>query len=154
MSDGSIGDTARFSDGPATVALISRILGSTPTPQHDDVYGFTGYQWNGVSVSLDTNTGDSAGVGFTVARIGSINLSTAEGITIGSTVADVRKIASPGTEWVSDSKHSSFGLEARTHPGTESLTYPGRVGTDYIDVQLRGGVVTDIGTPGSDWKDL
>lgn len=154
MSDGSAGDSVAFSDGAGTVALVSRVLGSTPAATRDDTYGYTGYDWGGVAVALNNNSADSASVDFRVAKLGSIALTTAEGIRIGSSIADVRKVASAGTEYTPDATNSYLGLEARPHPGTVSLQYPGQVGKDYVEVILKDGVVTIIGSPGGDWQDL
>ena len=152
-SDGSTADSAPFRDGPATVALLSRALGSTPTPTRNDDYGFTDYSWEGVGVTLTDDK--SASVGFTVPELNDLALRTSEGIQVGSSLTDVKAVASPGTEYEPEgSQDAYFGLEARPHPGTESLAIPGQVGLDFINIRLTNGLVVNIGAPGGDWQDL
>lgn len=153
-NDGSTGDSAQFSSGSATLALLSRALGNTPTPVHLDAYGLTSYDWGALSLTVKTQDG-SALVAITAAQLGGLTLRTAEGIHVGSTLAEVKAVASPGTEFASSATPDVyFGLEARAHPGTESLTFPGRVGQDYIEVDLKDGVVVSLRTPFGDWQDV
>ena len=87
--------------------------------------------------------------------LGGLALRTVEGIQVGSTESQVKAVASPGTEISVPALGSTYyGLEARTHPGTDSLSFPGRVGLDYVGVDVEGGVVDLITTPGGDWQDV
>jgi hypothetical protein len=152
--DGSTGDSAPFSDGAATLALVSRVLGSTPTPDRDDDFGSARYDWGGLMV-YTTKSDGSASVVFSVPELGGVALRTAEGIEVGSTLAEVEAVASPGTEYAPAGRSDAYyGLEARVHPGTDSLTFPGRVGMDYIGVSLTDGVVVSLDAPGGDWHDV
>ena len=153
-NDGSTGDSAQFSDGAATLALLSHALGSTPPPVHLDAYGITSYDWGALSLTVKTHDG-SALVVMTAPELGGLALRSTEGIEVGSTLAEVKAVASPGTEFASSATPDVYyGLEARAHPATESLTFPGRVGQDYIEVDLRGGVVVSLRTPFGDWQDV
>jgi hypothetical protein len=153
-SDGSTADAAAFSDGAATVALLSRELGTPPTTTRNDDYGLTMYDWKGVGATL-TDHDAGATVGFTRSELNGLALRTSEGIHVGSSLSEVRAVASPDTEYEPEnSSDAYFGLEARPHPGTESLAVPGQVGKDYISVRLEHGIVVNIGTPGGDWQDL
>ena len=153
-TDGSTGDSAPFSSGSATLALLTHVLGNAPTKTRDDHYGFTSYDWGALSMSI-TDVDGSALLRTTAPEIGGLALRTTEGIEVGSTLAEVKAVASPGTEFASSATSDVyFGLEARAHPGTESLTFPGRVGMDYVEVDLQGGVVVSLRTPFGDWQDV
>lgn len=153
-NDGSTGDSAPFSDGSAVLALLSRVLGSTPSPARDDAFGSTRYDWGGL-LMYSTDFDGTASVVFTAPELGGLALRTVEGIELGSTLAEVKAVASPGTEYAPAGRSDAYyGLEARVHPGTDSLTFPGRVGMDYIGVALKDGVVISLAAPGGDWQDV
>lgn len=153
-TDGSTGAIAQFSNGSATLALLSHVLGSTPTPAHDEHYLFTTYDWGALSMLVEDSDG-TALVTLKARELGGITLRTIEGIEVRSTIAEVKAVASPGTEFApSGGPDAYYGLEARPHPGTESLVFPGRVGSDYIEVDLKNGVVVGLRTPFGDWQDV
>ena len=148
-SDGSMGDTAPFSDGPGLLALLSHLFGTTPIPAP----GTTDYDWGGLDLKLFDDT--TAGLVVTASEVASITVQTSEGIEVGSTQGQVKAAASSGTEFATPGTSLAYyGLQARPHPGTESLAHPGQVGSDYINVDLANNVVDSLYAPGGDWQDL
>jgi len=152
-SDGSSGGSADFSDGSKTVALLSRVLG-TPSMTRDDHYQTTSYDWGAVRLLIPDFTGAGL-VQITAAEVKGLTVRTTQGIHVGSTVAEVQAAASPGTEnSPAGTPDTYYGLDARPHPGTESLAFPGKVGSDFIEVHLVGGVVVGLRAPFGDWQDV
>jgi hypothetical protein len=152
-NDGSTGATASFSSGSATLALLSDALGSTPTAERNDTYGLTSYDWGALTLTVSDYTG-AAFVSMTAAVLGGLTLRTPEGIHVGSTAVEFAAVASPGTQYPAAGAPVALGLEARPHPGTQSLAFPGRVGLDYIAVDLEGGLVARLRVPSGDWQDI
>ena len=153
-SDGTTGDSAQFSEGASVLALLSRATGSTPTPVHDEHYGFTSYDWGGLGMTVRDSDG-TAWVKITAPASHGIALQTSEGVHVGSTLAEVKAVASPDTEFSPPGTSDTYiGLQARPHPGTDSLTFPGQVGLDYIDVDLKDGIVTQLIAPSGNWQDV
>jgi len=152
-NDGSTGATAPFSSGSATLALLSGALGSTPSPVRNDAYGTTSYDWGTVSLLLSDYTGGAL-VFISAPELAGLTLRTTQGIHVGSTVAEVQAVASPGTQYPASGAPVLLGLEARAHPGTDSLNNPGHVGLDFIATDLEGGVVARLIVPSSDWQDV
>jgi hypothetical protein len=152
-SDGTSGDSATLADGAATLSFLASHLGRLPEPTRYEVYGLLTYDWTGLSLTMPI-AGGGAIVFMSTNELNGLTLGTIDGITIGSAQSEVEVAASPGTEYRSpDGVTVYFGLDARPHPGTESLAHPGQVGSDFVEVTVKSGVVTSLRNFG-DWQDV
>jgi hypothetical protein len=141
------------------VALIEQLTGQ-PAVRKDiedpwgngDVYG-TDFTWTSVSISSFDQ--GPMWVTFLSPMVGDANLKTAEGIAVGSTLDEV--IAAGGWgEWDGDGDGlaDSINLGMREVPETNSLSRPGEVGAEFIDLSLSGDTVDRISSPSNDFSDL
>ncbi|WP_345803134.1 hypothetical protein AAIB33_08670 [Microbacterium sp. AZCO] len=158
VTDG-VTDSAPFTDSDAVLALLSKATGVTPegeqldTPDGYDAY-FVKYQWDGISAIVDPQ-GGYASVAVTSAATGDVELTTAEGVSVGAprdavTAAGGWEVGDMDGDGVTD----SFGLGSQEVPGTTSLTHPGEVGIEYVLLQMNGDTVGQIQSPGNDYSDI
>ncbi|CAN5184421.1 hypothetical protein BH11ACT3_BH11ACT3_02860 [soil metagenome] len=132
------------------IQLVTDALGA-PTSTSSDPFG-DHFEWAGVGV-------DSRGwatVGFSTASSGGYDLRAEDGITVGSTRADVLALTPLDVAYDGDGdgKSDSLGLEPEPEPGTESLAHPGNVGTSYIEAFFAGDEVSRLVSPWGDWRDI
>jgi hypothetical protein len=145
---------ATFQDPEAMLALLAELLGSTPTPTESPEFGTTTWEWPGVL--FGSNGEDFSWLRSEAGDLGGLPLQTGEGITIGSTRAEVEALSPFDLDYDMDGDGSSdlLGLEPQPVPGTESLTFPGETGTEFIEVQVPGGEVTVLRAPSNDYSDV
>jgi hypothetical protein len=146
--------SASFNDPEAALALVSSLLGSTPTPTEYPEFGSSTWEWPGVLFGRASDT--FSWLRAEVSDLGGLPLQTTDGIQIGSTRADVVALAPFDGAYDMDGDGSSdlFGLEQETVPGTESLSFPGQPGTAFVEVQLDGDTVTVLRAPSNDYSDV
>jgi hypothetical protein len=146
--------SATFDDPDAVLALLGSVLGSTPTPTEYPEFGSSTWEWPGVLFGRASDT--FSWFRSEVADLGGLPLRTTDGIQIGSTRAEVLALAPFDGAYDMDGDGTSdlFGLEQQTAPGTESLSFPGQPGTDYVEVQLEGDAVSVLRAPSNDYSDV
>ena len=144
--------SASWNEGDAVIDLIVQAVGTEPSLESTPKGDF--YEWpEGIRAYL---LGSSAGVSFTVPEVNGYELRTLEGVTVGSTRAEVTALDFFGIDYDGDGDGlpDSVGLGAVEEPGTNSLSNPGAVGTSYVLVRFSGDVVSGLGAPAGDWRDL
>jgi hypothetical protein len=149
---GSELEAAKFADPDAMLALLGKVLRSTPDPV-DNGKGGLMYQWPGVMFIKNFGTGS---VRITGTDVGGLPLTTTQGIHVGSTRADVMAL-NPfdiAYDQNGDGVSDNFGIEQRQVPETQSLKFPGQTGTAFISVSLQSDVVVSIGSPSGDYLDI
>lgn len=146
--------SASFNDPDAALALVSSLMGSTPTPTDYPEFGSSTWEWPGVIFGRASDT--FSWLRAEVSDLGGLPLQTTDGIQIGSTRAEVAALAPFDGAYDMDGDGTSdlFGLEQQTVPGTESLSFPGQPGTAFVEVQLDGDTVTVLRAPSNDYSDL
>ena len=144
--------SASWSDGDAVIDLIVQAVGPAPTPESTPKGDI--YKWpEGISVF---RLGSSVSASFTVPEVNGYEVRTADGITVGSTRAEVAALDFYSIDYDGDGDGlpDSVGLGPVEEPGTVSLVNPGAVGTSYVQVTFSGDVVARLGAPAGDWRDL
>lgn len=144
--------SASFADPDAVVALVSELMGSTPEPVDNRKFGIN-YDWPTVRINVNFNT---ALISLESADLAGLPVATSEGIHVGSTRDEVLALTHVESthDGDGDGKPDNLGIEPRTVPGTESLSYPGQEGTDFIRVYFSGDTVVEIVSPTGDWRDI
>jgi hypothetical protein len=152
-------EVVTFDEPGALVALIEQLAGQPPTEKdiedpwgNGDVYG-THFTWTSVSIS-SFDQGPTT-VTFLSPTLGDVDVTTAEGIAVGATREEV--IAAGGWgEWDGDGDGlaDSIKLGMREVPETNSLSRPGEVGAEFINLSLSGDTVDRISSPSNDFSDL
>jgi hypothetical protein len=153
--DESVAGQAPFSDGAAILALLGTAFGSTPAGEIDEHFQLTSYRWNGVR--LITHDWDGSGwMLIEVAEVSGVNLVTTDGIAIGDTRTAVEAVAGfdPQLDQDGDGKSDLLGLQPRPFPGAQSLYVIGEPGTEFVEIDFTGDLVTAIRTPSSDFHDV
>lgn len=141
------------------VALIEQLTGQPPIREdiedpwgNGDVYG-TLFTWSEVTLaSLDPG---QVTVTFSSPKIGNADVLTAEGVRVGSTLAEVLAAGGWG-EWDGDGDGAadSVNIGMRAVSDTYSLSRPGEIGAEFIDLTLDGDRVDRISSPSNDFSDL
>ncbi|MGX5680812.1 hypothetical protein [Schumannella luteola] len=151
--DGAPLQEVPFTDPDGMIRYLTDLLGADPVVTDLSPKGIMNYEWAGVRVSTRFSM---ALVSFSAPDIAGLPARTAEGIQVGSSRDDV--LALPHYEGMYDADGNGsvdwFGLEPREAPGTESLTYPGQAGTEFIGIDLVGDTVSTISAPSSDFRDV
>ncbi len=152
---GATMESARFDEADTVLALITALTGSQPAVDETlfEHKGIRGYSWQDVRCST---RGQVAFCRWQAATLGGLPLATAQGIRVGSSRADVAALNPVDVSYDEDGDgvSDSFGLEPREVPGTQSLTFPGQVGTGFIGVRLQGDVVVSLRSPAGDFYDV
>jgi hypothetical protein len=141
-----------WTSGDAVIDVIVEVFGPAPTPEVTPKGDF--YDWpEGVSVFRQ---GVTVMVGVTVSEVNGYEVRTVEGVTVGSSRAEVEALGVHPIDYDGDGDGlpDAAGLGPVEEPGTESLTNPGAVGTSYVMVRFAGDVVVSISAPAGDWRDL
>jgi hypothetical protein len=144
--------SALWTEGDAVIDLIVQVVGAEPSIESTPKGDF--YEWpEGIRAY---RLGTSAGVTFTAPEVNGYELRTLDGITVGSTRAEVAALDTFAIDYDGDGDGlpDSVGLGAVEEPGTESPGNPGVVGTSYVKVNFTGDVVSGIAAPAGDWTDL
>ena len=151
------GDVALFTNTDGLIGLLTNALGSAPVVKAiEDAPGYefnlTSYDWSGITVVAGD---DRASISATAATVNGIIIDTAQGIGVGSTRADVLKAgATPGWDENDDGVPENLDLASREVPGTQSLSVPGAIGSEFILVQMSGGSVKQLQSPSNDFSDI
>jgi hypothetical protein len=147
-------ESSTFDDPDATLALLSSLLGSTPTPTERPEIGSTTWEWPGVL--FGTTSDEFSWFRSEAADLGGVPLQTTDGIHLGSTRAEVEALSPFDLEYDMDGDGTSdlLGLEHETVPGTMSLSFPGQPGTAFVEVQLVGDSVNVLRSPSNDYSDV
>lgn len=146
-------DSAPYSNSAALLALVERLTGAAPEVERDEDYGVTFYQWAGIRV-IAPDSGPAA-VAIWSRDIAGIVVTTAEGLTVGST----RDEALSAGAWESadsdgDGAADFLGIGDREVDGTVSLTHPDRSGIQFVLLRTDDGVITQIQAPSNDFTDV
>lgn len=143
-----------FTDAAGMLALVSGLMGSTPTPTVNADYGTSTWEWPGVQ--LGSPGPDYSWLRVSVANLGSLPLQTAGGIHVGSSLADVEAVGpfDDGYDGDGDGTSDVLGVDQVTNPEFDSLSNPGHPGTDFVALFMAGGAVTDIQSPSNDYSDV
>ena len=146
--------TSAFTDPDATLALLVSLTGTTPMPTEYPDFGSTTWEWPGLLFGRTSE--DFSWLRSESAEIGGLPLQTAAGIQVGSSRGDVI-LQSPydgNYDMDGDGESDLYGLEQRTNDEYESLEFPGLPGTEFIEVQLDGDVVSVLRAPSNDYSDV
>jgi len=126
-------------------------LGADPTST--DVIAPTGWdtgvvahEWPGLR--LLTPPDGPGWLSVTAAEVNGHPLRTAHGIGVGSTRAEA--LAAGAVAGYGD----ELRLDVREVPGTTSLQEAGRVGTEFISLEMSGDTVASLHVPANDFSDL
>jgi hypothetical protein len=146
--------TADFTDADATLALVSGLLGSTPTPTVNADYGTSVWEWP--DVQLGSSGPDYSWLRVSTATLGGLPVQTPDGIHVGSSLADVEAVGPFDDGYDSDGDGTSdiLGVDQVPNPDQESLSLPGQPGTDFVALFMNGGAVTEIQSPSNDYSDV
>ncbi|KAA9110211.1 hypothetical protein [Microbacterium rhizomatis] len=160
-ADGKTMASVAFTDGPAIVALFNELLGSSPAGTRDAPdakYQFaqTYYDWGGVRAVVPDEAQSRTHVAFTTSEVNGVQLTAIGGIRLGMSRADAvaRGAQESSFDGDGDGKGDFLQLDARAVSGTNSLTTPGAVGSDFILILLDGDAVVSIQSGGNDYGDL
>jgi hypothetical protein len=153
-ADGNALQTTTFTDPDPVLALLSDLLGSTPTPTENADYGTKVWQWP--DIQFGTTGPDYSWVFIQTDELGGLPLQTAQGIHVGSTRDDVDALDPYDSYYDEDGDGASdvLGIEQVPAPDYDSLALPGQPGTDYIEVDLDGDTVTALHSPSNDYSDV
>ena len=143
----------------ALVALIEELTGQRPTQKdiqdpwgNGEVVG-TSFAWTSASIS-SFDQGPTT-VTFLSPTLGDVDLTTAEGISVGATRDEV--IAAGGwgeSDSDGDGLADWMNLGMREVPETNSLQRPGEVGAEFIGLSMKADKVDRIWSPSNDFSDL
>lgn len=142
-----------FTDPDGMIGYFTGLFGADPVITDLSPKGIMKYEWEGVRVSTRYSM---ANLSFSAPDIAGLPARTAEGVHVGSSRGDV--LALPHYEGLYDADGNGsvdwFGLQPREAPGTESLTYPGQPGTEFVGIDLVGDTVSTISAPSNDFGDV
>ncbi|WP_435743633.1 hypothetical protein [Microbacterium sp. PMB16] len=151
---------ATFEDSDALLSLLEKATGELPAPEAvEDMPGYElnleTYTWDGLQVTADSTGESPSWVTVTGAEVDGIPIATEEGLTVGSTRADLLAAEAWALVDTEDpATATELGLGGREVPDTQSLTHPGSVGIIYVLFVLDGDEVTRIMSPSNDFSDL
>ena len=152
--------SAAYDDAAALLELLKDATGEMPTPvDMEDPPGyemnFVTYDWDGLRVITEAGGIGTARVSVTSADVDGIQVATEEGLTVGSSRADLVD-AQGWDQWDQDGDGVAdyIGLGHLEVPGTVSLTHPGTVGSVFLLFALENDTVTQIQAPSDDFSDL
>lgn len=155
--DGSV-DMVSLDDGAAILALFESLNGSIPDGTRLEVFpgqdsGLTRYQWGEVIVLVSDQ--GPASVTILAPAIKGVPIRTQEGVMVGSTRSDA-VAASARDDWDEDGDGVAdyLALGSREVPGTQSLSRPGLVGSEYLLLVMEGDNVEQIMVPANDFSDI
>ncbi|QNA92209.1 hypothetical protein [Microbacterium sp. Se5.02b] len=159
-TDASGTSSADYDDPTALLALLEKSTGELPEPETVEIFPgepstLQRFDWDGLSVLADSKRDSPASLTITAADISGIPVSTAEGLRVGSTRAE---LVDTGAWALTDDQDAAtatdLGLGGQEVPGTQSLTHPGSVGILFTLFVLEGDTVTRILVPSNDFSDL
>lgn len=141
------------------VALIEQLSGQPPVQEDiedpwgmGDVYG-TRFIWADVTLaSLDHGQITAT---FFSPEVGGADIRTVEGARVGSPLDEVRALGGWGErDSDGDGAPDAINIGMRAVPETNSLSRPGEVGAEFIDLSLKEGRIDRISSPSNDFSDL
>ena len=151
IDDGAV---IAYDESDMMIAGLADVFGSAPTEGPvEGPYGsvYAGYGWEGTTATVRETridlvvSADAPGVIFR----------TPEGIGLGSTRAEAMAAgAVDGWDEDGDGVADYLSIGMREVPGTVSLTNPGAVGVEYIDLKITGDVVSRLTSGGNDFSDI
>jgi hypothetical protein len=153
-------EVVSYDDGAGILALFEEISGVMPEGAEVDGYpegqdpGLTRYDWGEARISV-SDEGQAMSVSLTAPELNGVPARTTEGVSVGSTRADV--VNAGGWEFGDEDQDGVadlFGLGSREVPGTQSLSRPDAVGIEYFVVDLEGDTVAQIIGPSNDFSDI
>lgn len=151
---------AAFDDADAVLDLLEDTTGELPQPEKVETFpgydfSFVNYKWDGLWVLTDTEHERSASVAITGASVGGVAITTADGLSVGSTRAELLDAGAWALDDTEDPATTEFlGLGGREAPGTESLSRPGSPGIIYTLFWFDGDTVKQIQVPSNDYSDI
>lgn len=151
---------ATFDDSDALLALLETATGDRPAPEAvEDMPGYEfkleTYTWDGLRVTADSTGENPSWITVTGAEVDGVPITTEEGLTVGSTRADLLAADAWALVDSEDSATAAYlGLGGREVPDTQSLTHPGSVGIIFLLFSLDGDEVTQIMSPSNDFSDI
>lgn len=158
---GETGSRDAAFDGPdAVLDLLEETTGELPEPEKVETlpgydFSFVNYTWDGLRVLTDTEHERAASAAITGASVGGVPITTEEGLSVGSTRAELLDAGAWALDDAEDPATAEFlGLGGREAPGTESLSHPGSTGIIYTLFWFDGDTVKQIQVPANDYSDL
>ncbi|WP_282848112.1 hypothetical protein [Microbacterium oxydans] len=151
---------AALDDTEAVLDLLEETTGELPEPEKVETFpgydfSFVNYIWDGLRVFTDTEHEGPASVALTGPSVGGVPITTAEGLAVGSTRAELLDAGAWALDDSEDPATAEFlGLGGREAPGTESLSHPGSTGIVYTLFWFDGDTVKQIQVPSNDYSDL
>ncbi|WP_139230922.1 hypothetical protein [Microbacterium sp. cf046] len=147
-------DVVGYADTADLVALIEGLVGAAPEVSRDDRHEVDFYNWPGVTVI--GSVAGPASVAFTASELGGLPITTVEGLAVGSTREEALSAGAWNGGWDADGDGTPefLGIGSREVPGTESMTHPGSVGTQFVFLLMDGDLVEQIQAPSNDFSDL
>ncbi|MGO4487858.1 hypothetical protein [Microbacterium sp. 2RAF4] len=151
---------AALDDTEAVLDLLEETTGELPEPEKVETFpgydfSFVNYIWDGLRVFTDTEHEGPASVALTGPSLGGVPITTAEGLAVGSTRAELLDAGAWALDDTEDPATAEFlGLGGREAPGTESLSHPGSTGIVYTLFWFDGDTVKQIQVPSNDYSDL
>ncbi len=141
-------------DGDGLLALLEALTGTAaPIGTYDEMRQSTRYEWDAVTV--DVWDSGPCFLTFTAAAIGSAAVTTAAGLTVGSTRAQA-VAAGAMDEWDQDGDGVAdyLTVDPIAVDDAESLVHPGTPGSVYVVLKMNGDTVAALTTPGNDFSDI
>lgn len=137
-----------------TLVALEGLLGARPEPeQPDPAYDIVFYDWGPVSASV--LSGSTISLSFTDSDVPGLTVVLASGIGLGSTRDEAMAAgAEPVWDEDGDGVADYLSIEHREVPGTISLSSPGEVGVEYIQLTITDDVVTGLSNGADDYSDL
>ncbi|WP_396657368.1 hypothetical protein [Microbacterium oxydans] len=151
---------AAFDDPDAVLDLLEETTGQLPEPEKVETlpgydFSFVNYTWDGLWVLTDTEHERAASAAITGASVGGVPITTEEGLSVGSTRAELLDAGAWALDDAEDPATAEFlGLGGREAPGTESLSRPGSTGIVYTLFWFDGDTVKQVQVPANDYSDL
>lgn len=137
-----------------TLAALEQLFGARPeSEQPDPAYDIVFYDWGPVSASV--LSGSTVSLTFTDSDVPGLTVILADGIGLGSTRDEAMAAgAEPVWDEDGDGKADYLSIEPREVPGTVSLSSPGEVGVEFIQLKITDDVVTELSNGADDFSDL
>lgn len=137
-----------------TLSALEELLEERPErEQPDGAYDIVFYRWGSLSASV--SSGSTVSLSFGPSEVPGLTVVLESGVGLGSTRDEAMATgAVPGWDEDGDGVADYLSIERREVPGTNSLSRPGEVGVEYIELKIVDDIVTGVGNGGNDFSDL
>lgn len=160
FSDGNRSEFAALDNGPGVIELLTTHFGRAPEKTRDPadakyVFPQTYYTWDGVRLTVPDG-GGRVSISVQAPQLNGVGLSAQGGVAVGMSRSEALEHGAESWEQDAEDDDQATRLVIGPRPvaNTQSLSHPGSVGSEFIDVWVENGTVKGIQAPGNDFSDL